>query len=101
VFLTAPKLQTWARGLYVRTTCVTLPRAMQILFFILEVQKVENTLVDSRATDNFLTLLLAKRMGLKTHKLKVPKLILTVNGSEHKQGKLTEYMDLVLKLGEQ
>jgi hypothetical protein len=39
---------------------------MQILFFISGVQKVENALVDSGATDNFLTPLLAKRMGLQT-----------------------------------
>jgi hypothetical protein len=38
---------------------------MQIPFFITGVQKVENTLVDSGAMDNFLTPLLAKRMGLK------------------------------------
>jgi predicted aspartyl protease len=57
---------------------------MQILFFISEVQKVENTLMDSGATDNFLTLLLAKRMGLKTCKLKVPKPILMIDGSEYK-----------------
>jgi hypothetical protein len=99
VFLTAPELWTWARGLCVRTTCVTLPRAIQILFFISEVQKVKNMLVDSGAMDNFLTLLLAKRMGLQIHKLKIPKPILIVDRSEYKQGKLTEYMDLVLRLG--
>jgi predicted aspartyl protease len=74
---------------------------MQIPFFITGVQKVENALVDSGAMDNFLTLLLAKQMGLQIRKLKVLKPILTVNGSEHKQGKLTEYTDLVLRLGEQ
>jgi hypothetical protein len=37
---------------------------MQIPFFISGVQKVENALVDSGATDNFLTLLLMKQMGL-------------------------------------
>jgi hypothetical protein len=74
---------------------------MQIPFFISGVQKVENALVDSGATDNFLTPSLAARLGLRIQKLKYPKPILTVDGSEHKQGKLTEYADLVLKLGEQ
>jgi hypothetical protein len=74
---------------------------MQIPFFISEVQKVKNALVDSGATDNFLTPLLVKRMGLPICKLKIPKPILTVDRSEHKQGKLTEYTDLILKLGEQ
>jgi hypothetical protein len=71
---------------------------MQIPFFISGVQKVENALVDSGATDNFLTPSLAARLGLRIRKLKYPKPILTVDGSEHKQGKLTEYTDLVLKL---
>jgi hypothetical protein len=57
--------------------------------------------VDSGAMDNFLTPSLAGRLGLRIWKLKHPKPILTVDGSEHKQGKLTEYTDLVLKLGEQ
>jgi predicted aspartyl protease len=74
---------------------------MQIPFFISGVQKVENALIDSGATDNFLTPLLAKRLGLQVQRLEHPKSILTVDGSEHKQGNLTEYMDLVLKLGEQ
>jgi hypothetical protein len=74
---------------------------MQIPFFISGVRKVENALVDSGATDNFLTPSLAERLGLRIQKLKHPKPILTVDGSEHKQGKLTEYTDLVLKLGEQ
>jgi hypothetical protein len=57
--------------------------------------------MDSGATDNFLTPLLAKRMELQICKLRILKPILMVDGSEHKQGKLTEYTDLVLKLGEQ
>jgi hypothetical protein len=74
---------------------------MQIPFFISGVQKVENALVDSGAMDNFLTPLLAKQMGLQIQKLKNPKPILTVDRSEHKQGKLTEYTDLILRLGKQ
>ena len=72
---------------------------MQIPFFLSGVRKVKNTLIDSGATDNFLTPSLAKRLGLFIQKLKVPKPILTVDGSEHKQGKLMEYVDLVLRLG--
>jgi hypothetical protein len=91
----------WARGLCVRTTCVTLPRAMQIPFFLSGVQKVENALVDSGATDNFITPLLVKWLGLRAQKLWIPKPILTVDGLEHKQGRITDYVDLILKLGEQ
>src|SRR5712691_4489530 len=92
---------TWARGLCIRTTCVTLPRAMQILLFLSGVRRVENALIDSGATDNFLTPTLAKRLGLTVQKLKIPKPLLTVDGSPHKQGSITEYTDLVLKVGSQ
>jgi hypothetical protein len=74
---------------------------MQIPFFLSGVRKVENALIDSGATDNFITPLLAKRMGLQIRKLRIPKLILTVDGSEHRQGRITEFVDLTLKLGDQ
>jgi hypothetical protein len=74
---------------------------MQIPFFLSGVRKVENALIDSRATDNFITPLLAKRMDLRIQKLRIPKPILTVDGSEYKQGQITEYVDLILKLGNQ
>ena len=99
--MTAPELVTWARGLHVRTTCVTLPRAMQIPFFLSGVRKVENALIDSGATDNFITPLLAKRMGLQIQKLQIPKPILTIDRLEHKQGRITNYVDLILRLGDQ
>ena len=58
-------------------------------------------MIDSGATDNFVTPTLAKRMGLQVRKLKIPKPLLTVDGSSHKQGSITEYTDLVLRVGEQ
>src|SRR5260221_75984 len=92
---------TWARGLCIRTTCITLPRAIQIPLFLSGVRRVENALIDSGATDNFLTPTLAKRLGLAVQKLKIPKPMLTVDGSPHKQGSITEYTDLILKVGSQ
>src|SRR5579863_7194853 len=92
---------TLARGLCVQTTCVTLPRAMQIPMFISGVQKVENALIDSGATDNFLTPNLAQRLGLRIQKLQIPKPILTVDGSEHVQGNITEFVNLRIRLGNQ
>src|SRR5260221_2701066 len=92
---------TWARGLCIRTTCITLPRAMQIPLFLSGVRRVENALIDSGATDNFLTPTLAKRLGLAVQKLKIPKPLLTVDGSPHRQGSITEYTDLILKVGSQ
>src|SRR5947208_2689816 len=74
---------------------------MQIPFFLSGVRKVENALIDSGATDNFITPLLAKRLNLQVQKLRIPKPILTVDGSEHKQGRITDYVDLNLRLGNQ
>jgi len=69
--------------------------------FLSGVWKVKNALINSGATDNFLTPTLAKRLGLPIRKLTIPIPILMVDGSKHKQGKLTKYTDLILKLGEQ
>ena len=74
---------------------------MQIPMFLLGVWKVENVLIDSGATDNLLTPTLAQRLGLKVQKLHIPKPILTVDGSLHKQGKITDYVNLNLHLGQQ
>src|SRR5579863_9627263 len=92
---------TLARGLCVRTTCVTLPRAMQIPMFISGVRKVKNALIDSGAMDNFLTPKLAQRLGLEVQKLQIPKPILTVDGSEHVQGDITEFVNVRIRLGKQ
>ena len=74
---------------------------MQIPMFLSGVWKVENALIDSGATDNLLTPTLAKRLRLKIQKLRIPKLILTADGSLHKQGKITSYVNLNLHLGTQ
>ena len=58
-------------------------------------------MIDSGATDNLLTPTLAQRLGLKVQKLQIPKPILTVDGSLHKQGKITDYVNLNLRLGQQ
>src|SRR5579863_3089273 len=92
---------TLARGLCIQTTYVTLPRAMQIPMFISGVRKVENALINSGAMDNFLTPKLAQRLGLKIQKLQIPKPILTVDGSEHVQGNITEFINLRIQLGNQ
>jgi hypothetical protein len=56
---------------------------MQIPFFLSGVQKVKNALIDSRATDNFITPLLVKRLGLRAQKLQIPKPILTIDVMIH------------------
>ena len=74
---------------------------MQIPMFISGVWKVKNALIDSGATDNFLTPKLAQRLGLKVQKLQIPKPILTVDGSEHVQGNITEFINLRIRLRDQ
>src|SRR5579863_7826760 len=74
---------------------------MQIPMFISGVRKVENGLIDSGAMDNFLTPKLAQRLGLRIQKLRIPKPILTVDGLEHVQGNITEFVNLRIQLGDQ
>ena len=49
------------------------------------------TLIDSGATENFISPLLAIRLGVKTRKLPIPIDLRTVDGSTHQDGQLTEY----------
>ena len=55
-------------------------------------QKVADVaLVDSRATENFLDRRTVKRWGLGTRKLSQPRQVFNVDGTENREGTLTEY----------
>jgi hypothetical protein len=49
------------------------------------------TLIDSGATENFISPEVITRLGIKTQSLPVPVDLKTVDGSTHKEGKITEY----------
>jgi hypothetical protein len=56
------------------------------------------TLVDSGATENFISPFLAIRLGVKTRKLPIPIDLRTVDGSTHQDGRLTDYCWLKITL---
>ena len=56
-------------------------------------------LVDSGATENFISPTLLKRLGIKTRKLQNPIAIKTVDGSGHKDGKIYDYCWITVNLG--
>ena len=69
---------------------------MTIRFYIHTIAKraKATTLVDSRATKNFMNLTYTRWLKLPIHPLKQPRKIFNVNSTENKSGKLKYYMDL-------
>ena len=57
-------------------------------------------LVDSGATDNFIHPRLIKRLALGTQKLKRPRKIWNIDGTNNKVGRITEYVDLSVQTGQ-
>ena len=71
-----------------------------MVYFHTATQKTETkALVDSGATENFVSPTLLDKLGVKPRKLLQPIDISTVDGSEHKDGQLTEYCWLKVNLG--
>ena len=58
------------------------------------------TLVDSGATENFISPQLATQLGVKTRQLPMPIDLKTVDGSTHQDGQLTQYCWLKITLGQ-
>jgi hypothetical protein len=54
----------------------------------------KKALVDSGATDNFMHLAFAKRMGLGLQELPNPKKIFNIDNTTNKSGMITHYLDL-------
>jgi hypothetical protein len=57
------------------------------------------TLIDSGATENFISPEVITRLGIKTRTLPVPVDLRTVDRSNHKEGRITEYCWLRVKQG--
>lgn len=56
-------------------------------------------LIDSGATDNFMSPALANRCKLPTYKLKKPRIIRNVDGTRNSLGSVTEAADLIIHYG--
>ena len=57
----------------------------------------KRALVDSGATDNFINLKFARRMGLGLQKLENPKKIYNIDNTSNKSGSITHFLDLKVK----
>src|SRR5712675_2594788 len=63
-------------------------------------KRVETTtLLDSRATENFMNLAYAKWLKLPIKMLRHPQPLFNIDGSTNKQGDLKFYLDLVMRTG--
>ena len=58
-------------------------------------------LIDSRATDNFISPQLLKQLGISTLLVKLPIHIWNVDGTHNQGGAITHYTDLKVRTGEQ
>ncbi len=59
----------------------------------------QKVLVDSGATDNFISKQLLKRMKIGKLPLKKPKYIWNIDGTHNKAGSIKEYVDLQVQVG--
>jgi hypothetical protein len=86
----------WVRALHCNSVYITRYRSMHIpvsiwtSYFMADKQ----ALVDLGATDNFMHLNFAKRMGLGMKLLPNPKKIFNINNTTNKSGMITHYLDL-------
>jgi hypothetical protein len=60
----------------------------------------ENALLNSGATENFIDERLVKRLGIGRRRMKHPRRVFNVDGSENKHGTLTHYCLLRIKKGD-
>ena len=74
---------------------------MTIQFYVhLIAKRAESiALLDSRATENFMNLAYAKWLQLPIKQFPEPRLVLNVDGTENKSGKLKYYTDLNIRMG--
>jgi hypothetical protein len=86
----------WVRALRCNTVYITRYRSMRVpvsirtSYFMAD----KKALVNSGATDNFMHLAFAKRMGLGLQKLPNPKKIFNIDNTSNKSGMITHFLDL-------
>ena len=77
-------------------------KSMTIRFYVHSIAKRAESIVllDSRATENFMNLAYAKWLRLPIKQLSEPRLVLNVDGTENKSGRLKYYTDLNVRTGQ-
>ena len=74
---------------------------ISVLFQSAHVMAEQEVLIDSGATDNFVSPQLLKWLGISTLPVKVPIRIWNVDGTHNQGGAITHYTDLEVRTGEQ
>jgi hypothetical protein len=95
-FLSTISPASWARLLEVKSVFRTRYKSLQVptLLQSLQGQAKRQVLVDSGATDNFISSKLLKRMKIGTLDLKNPKVIWNIDSTQNKSGMITKFADL-------
>ena len=74
---------------------------ISVLFQSAHATAEQEVLIDSRATDNFVSPQLLKRLKISTLPVKLPIPIWNVDGTHNQGGAITHYTDLEVRTGEQ
>jgi hypothetical protein len=100
-FLNSISPASWARLLEVKSVFRTKYKSLQVptLLQSLQGQAERQVLVNSGATDNFISSKLLKRMKIGTLDLKHQKVIWNINSTQNKSGMITRYADLQVQCG--
>jgi hypothetical protein len=100
-FLTAISPASWAHLLKVKSAFWTKYKSLQVptLLQSLQGRAERQVLVDSGATDNFISSKLLKRMKIGALDLKYPKVIWNIDSTQNKSGMITKFTDLQVRCG--
>ena len=91
----------WARTLGVRSIFTHKYKSLKIPTLLQSLHKKaeKEVLVDSGATDNFISTRVLKQMKIGTLQLKKPWTIWNINGTHNKAGAITHFVDLQVRCG--
>ena len=86
----------WVRAICCNAVYITRYRSMHVpvLIHTCYFMADKQALVDSGATDNFIHLAFAKRLGLQMMPLETPKQIYNINNMRNKVGCITHFLEL-------
>ena len=94
--------RAWTRAVNTDRMYISKKTAIHVPFtFVTRDKKAyEKALLDSGATHNFMDKRMAKRLGIGTRPLKVPRTVTNVDGTKNVEGELTRYTNLEVTRGD-